>query len=404
MVPEKGKPKGKQVSLLDAPEDKPDSIDSLVARAFDSDPKVRLKVAQELGKIDDPRSVFALIELSSDKEEAVKEAAQHSLGSFKEDAETIVSLEKMLQERKEQKSQPVPSASSSQAVSQQMAPSIEKLFSHYEPKKRELVKRKLFPSLQKFFGFSKQDWDPLRELDKISSASHASEQEETEELPIRPPVIPKEHIPTENAPNFPFGQKKEKESAPQPQDRVELDDDHEIVSSSDRAEEEFDGEQPSAEEMAHKEELSANRLYSLAYKIATTPGMGKGELKREQNRLLSSFKRDLGLAFKMAEERAKEEGYASFTNLKPGMKNLSFQEMQIVSISDTGFGAKKKHFAKVKLSDGHREVCVLIPSERAHGINQQDHLALKGVSVDFLVETNEIVLLVKNKSKIIVVK
>ena len=99
MVPEKGKVRAKQASLLDAPEDKPDSTDSLVAKAFDSDPKVRLKVAQELAKIDDPRAVFALIELSSDKEEAVKVAAQKSLGSFKEEAETIVSLEKMLAER-----------------------------------------------------------------------------------------------------------------------------------------------------------------------------------------------------------------------------------------------------------------------------------------------------------------
>jgi len=403
MVPEKGKPKGKQISLLDAPEDKPDSIDSLVAKAFDSDPKVRLKVAQELGKIDDPRSVFALIELSSDKEEAVKEAAQRSLGSFKGEEEAIVSLEKLLAERKEQKAQPSSPTTVTPAVSQRMAPSIERLFSHYEPNKRESVKRRLLPSLQKLFGFSKQDLDPLRELDKISSASRTSEPEETEELPIRPPVA-KERIPTENAPNFPFGQKKEKETAPQPQDRVELDDDHEMVSAPGRADEEFDDEQPSAEEMAHKEELSANRLYSLAYKIATTPGMGKGELKREQNRMLASFKRDIGMAFKMAEERAKEEGYASFSNLKPGMKNLSFQEMQIVSISDTGYGSKKKHFAKVKLSDGHREVPVLIPSERAHGINQIDHLALKGVSVDFLVETNEIVLLVKNKSRVIVVK
>lgn len=403
MVPEKGKAKGKQISLLDAPEDKPDSIDSLVARAFDSDPKVRLKVAQDLGRIDDPRSVFALIELSSDKEEAVKEAAQRSLGSFKGEEEAIVSLEKLLTERKEQKAQPSSSSASAPAVSQRMAPSIERLFSHYEPNKRESVKRRLLPSLQKLFGFSKQDLDPLRELDKISSASRSPTQEETEELPARPPAA-KERIPVENAPNFPFGQKKEKETVPHPQDLVELDDDHEMVSSSQKEEEEFEDEQPSAEEIAHKEELSANRLYSLAYKIATTPGMGKGELKREQNRLLASFKRDIGMAFKMAEERAKEEGYASFNNLKPGMKNLSFQEMQIVSISDTGFGARKKHFAKIKLSDGHREVSVLIPSERAQGINQQDRLALKGVSVDFLVETNEIVLLAKNKSRVIVLK
>ncbi|MCX6773218.1 MAG: HEAT repeat domain-containing protein [Candidatus Micrarchaeota archaeon] len=259
MVPEKGKPKSRQVSLLDAPEDKPDSIDSLVAKAFDSDPHVRLKVAQDLGRIDDPRAVFALIELSTDKEEIVKVAAQHSLGNFKEDAETIVSLEKMLQARKDQKSQPVPAPAASQSQhqpsTQQMAPSIEKLFSHYEPKKREQVKRKLFPSLQKFFGFSKQDWDPLQDVEKITHA--VAQEEETEELPPRPQ---KEHIPAENAPNFPFGQKKE--PIPQPRDLVEIEEaDAEMVSVTPEEEREIADEEfrRNADCFSHRDNVRAEK-------------------------------------------------------------------------------------------------------------------------------------------------
>ena len=78
-MPEKPKAKTpRQVSLLDAAEDKPDDLDKIVAQAFDSDPQVRLKVANSLSKIDDPRAIFALMELSSDKDEAVKEVAQHA--------------------------------------------------------------------------------------------------------------------------------------------------------------------------------------------------------------------------------------------------------------------------------------------------------------------------------------
>ncbi len=391
---DKSRAKARQASLLEAPEDKPDSTDKLVAQAFDSDPRVRLKVAQELGKLDDPRSVFALIELSSDKEEAVKVAAQKSLGQFKGEEEAIVSLEKLLAERKEQRAQPVSPAAPFPAVSQRMAPTIERLFSHYEPQKRESVKRRLLPSLQKLFGFSKQDLDPLQELEKIGAA------------PVQPSAAPereREAIPRENAPNFPFGQKEERHEK---QDAVEVEEEDLQLASphlqSLSASGELD-EPPTAEEAEHHQLLS-NQYYSLAYRIATTPGMGKAELKREQNRLLSGFKRELGLAFKMAEERAREEGLANFSNLKPGMKNLSFAEMQVVSITDVGYGAKKKPFAKVKLSDGHREVSALIPHERAVGITQSDKLALKGVSVDFLVETNEVVLVVKNKSRVMLVK
>ncbi len=382
MVPEKGKPKARQVSLLEPADDRPDSIDKAVAQAFDSDPKVRLRVAESLGRIDDPRAIFALIELSSDKDESVKIAAQKSLGQFKEDEqEAIVSLGKLFAERKEiRKPEEMPQ------VQQKMMPSIEKLFSHYDPKKRESARRKLMPSLEKLFGIRPApSADPLHGLEKMSSASlqpaspyEAQEQEERE-------------TPPQNASNFPFGQKKD--PVPPKSDLVEVGDEDREFASADE------------EKEISEEELSVeNKYYALAYRIATTPGMGRAELKREQNRLVSNFKKDVGIAFKMAEERAKEEGMGSFTNLKPGMKNLSFAEMQITGMGDVGFGAKKKPFAKIQLSDGKRGISLLVPHERATGITMNDRLALKGVAVDFLVETSEVVLVAKNKTKIIVVK
>jgi hypothetical protein len=177
-------------------------------------------------------------------------------------------------------------------------------------------------------------------------------------------------------------------------DLVEIEEeDREFASASESEEKEID-----------EQEIGVpSKYYELAYKIATTPGMGKAELKREQNRLISNFKKEVGMAFKMAEERASEDGMASFANLKPGMKNLSFSEMNIVSITDV-MGAKKKHFSKILLSDGKKEVAVLVPPERSNGITTSDKLSLKFVAVDFLVETNEVVLVAKPKSKIIVVK
>ncbi|MEM4348288.1 MAG: HEAT repeat domain-containing protein [Candidatus Anstonellaceae archaeon] len=356
--------KPRQATLTEMQEDKPDQVDALVAKAFDSDPSVRLQVARELGKIDDPRSVFALIELSSDKDEQVRQAAQQSLDNFKdEEKEAIVSLEKLLAERKESSQQ----SSSSSKVSQLMVPTIEKLFSHYEPQKRESVKKKLFPSLQKLFGFSKQDLDPLQGLDKIGTVE--------KEEPLNEEPKP------QNASNFPIGQHQEP-ALPQRE------------------------ETPVKEEELDEAPVEQGRLFEIAYKLATTPGIGKADLKREQNRLLSNFKKELSLAFKLAAAKAAQEGLASFSGLKPGMKNLSFAEMQIVSISDAGHfeGTRKKPYAKIKLTDGHREQSVLIPVERAEGLRPQDKIILKNVSVDFLVETQEVVLLVKPKSKILLVK
>ena len=391
MVPDKARQKARQASLLDAPEEKPDSTDSLVARAFDSDPKVRLKVAQELGSIDDPRAIFALIELSSDKEEPVKEAAQRSLGNFKEESAEIVSLEKLMAERKVVHQQPVaPAPAASYGTSQRMAPTIERLFAHYEPKKRESVKRRLFPSLQKLFGFSKQELDPLQDIEKIAHAPTPASQVVE--------VMGKEDIPSENAPNFPFGQKKE--AAPKPSDLVEMDEaDAEMVSQPVSHEEERE-----ASEEETEEEAPQNKYFALAYRLASTPGMGKTELKAEQNRLISNFKKEVEIAFKVAFARAKEGGFASLENLKPGMKNLNFSEMPIASIMEIQYGAKKKPYLRISIWDGKKETPVLVPKERGSGILVSDRLELKKVDVDFLVERNETVLVASKKSKVIVVK
>ena len=133
-MPDKQKAKTpRQVSLLDVPEDNPDDLDRIVAQAFDSDPSVRLKVAGSLSKIDDPRAIFALIELSSDKDEAVKELAQRGLGQRKEEQEEIVSIGKLLSERKAQPSMQQEGGAPQQARKAariNMMPAIERLFAH----------------------------------------------------------------------------------------------------------------------------------------------------------------------------------------------------------------------------------------------------------------------------------
>jgi hypothetical protein len=392
-MPDKQKARGqRQASLTEAPEDKPDGTDSLVAKAFDSEPSVRLKVAQSLSKIDDPRAIFALIELSSDKEDAVREAAKRALGNFKEEEEEIVSIGKLLSERK---AQPAPSAPA-QAGAQQpsprasMMPAIEKLFAHYEPKKRESAKRKLLPSLQKLFGFRPEELDPLRELDKIGhSKAEAMQPEAQEETGQREEGGPK------NAENFPFGKHEE---PPEGRQRAETlvevsDEDVEVVS---------EGEDDDFQE--EREPAENGKYYSVAYQIASTPGMGKSGLKREQNRIIAGLKHEVELAFKLAAARVREDGMASLSSLKPGMKKLSFSEMQVAAVSEVAYGARRKPYARIVLFDGKREVPLLVPRERASGISIADKIAPKKVAVDFIVEKNEIVLVAGPKSSIVVYK
>ncbi|MFA5930427.1 MAG: HEAT repeat domain-containing protein [Candidatus Micrarchaeia archaeon] len=411
-MPDKQKPKTpRQVSLLDAAEDKPDDLDRIVAQAFDSDPSVRLKVANSLSKIDDPRAIFALIELSSDKDEAVKETAQRGLGQRKDEQEEIVSIGKLLSERKAQPPVPIsqpgtqqPSTQAQQAARANMMPALERLFAHYEPKKRESAKRKLLPSLQKLFGFRPEELDPLRELDKISgNQQHETGRQSQQRQPAREEAA--EEGKPRNAENFPFGKHEEPRELPhRAETEVEVsEEDTEMVGEQDVLQMEGRGEGAEGNE-PHEGLEESDDVYHYALHIATTPGMGKADLKREQNRLINDFRKRVELAFKLAAEQAREDGFATFSSVKPGMKNLSFAAMPISSITEIAYGPKRKPYARIVLFDGKRELALLVPRERAGGITTQDRVAPKKVAADFIVEKSEVVLLVGTKSSVVVYK
>jgi len=402
-MPDKQKAKTpRQVSLLDAAEDKPDELDRMVAQAFDSDPSVRLKVANSLSKTDDPRAIFALIELSSDKDEAVKEAAQRGLGQRKEEQEEIVSIGKLLSERKAQPPSPVSqpgtqqlSTPAQQTARANMMPALERLFAHYEPKKRESAKRKLLPSLQKLFGFRPEELDPLRELDKISPSQQQRQYVREEDDEGRP----------KNAENFPFGKHEEPpEVRHRAETEVEVSEEDTEVVGEPRAMQRESQEDEAEGEERHDGLEESDEIYHYALHIAATPGIGKADLKRESNRLVTDFKRREELAFKIAAEQAREEGFATFSSVKPGMKSLSFAAMPISSITDIAYGPKRKPYARIMLFDGKREMALLVPRERSGGITTQDRIAPKKVAADFIVEKSEVVLLAGPKSSVVVYK
>ena len=415
LMPDKPKPRTpRQVSLVDAAEDKPDDLDRIVAQAFDSDPAVRLRVANSLSKIDDPRAIFALIELSSDKDEAVKETAQRGLGQRKDEQEEIVSIGKLLSERKAQPAQAPSSAGTPQPLSQSqqnsranMMPALERLFAHYEPKKRESAKRKLLPSLQKLFGFRPEELDPLRELDKISGNQQAHEMDRAGALQ-RQSVHERseEEGKPRNADNFPFGKHEEPRELPhRAEAEVEVsEEDTEMVGEPDLPQREGQDDAPDGDAGNHAGLEESDGIYHYALHIATTPGMGKVDLKREQNRLINDFRKRVELAFKLAAEQAREDGFATFSSVKPGMRNLSFSDMPISSITEIAYGPKRKPYARIMLFDGKKELALLVPRERAGGITQNDRIAPKKVAADFIVEKSEVVLLVSQKSNVVVYK
>ena len=136
-------------------------IDKLVSLTYDSNPDVRRRAALELSKIDDPRAVFALLELGADKDPTVQDLARSSLNNFKgEEKETLVSLEKIFEARQEGR----PPTEDMAMAKQKLMPSLERLFS-----KNKAVRDRMLPSIEKLFS-----WIPAGPGASASSASRPS--------------------------------------------------------------------------------------------------------------------------------------------------------------------------------------------------------------------------------------
>ncbi len=156
-------------------------IDKLVSLTYDSNPDVRRQAARELSKIDDPRAVFAMLELGADKDPSVQDVARSSLDNFKgEERETLVSLEKIFEARQEGRPPPEDMA----IAKQKLMPSLERLFS-----KNKAARDRLLPSIEKLFSWMPSGVSNTPKMPPPSQAQSAqsSQPAQVSVSPIPPP-------------------------------------------------------------------------------------------------------------------------------------------------------------------------------------------------------------------------
>jgi len=381
-----------------AQKEAPVDVDYLVSLTFDSDPQVRKRTAETLGKIDDPRAIFALLELSSDKEPTVQEAARAALDKFKEkkdDQEAIVTIEQLLAERKVAKTE-TPEATT--ATKQKLMPTLEKLF-HHDEKSPKGAREKILTSLmEKFFT-------PKRQIDYKDSLSSIEHMHEGAREQVAQPPASKDALTHDEITQIRSGHDEVKKTAVQAQQEQmeeELEEIYEKPQTQAAQEEIPEETEETVQTAAHPSEAKPF-YYRLAYELAKTAGTKKNVLMREQKRIIANLKKDVELAFKLAASKAEEEGSPSLSNLKPGLKHISLAPMQISSISEIQYG-KKGAYSKIILTDGKKSIPLLVPKDRAAGITVTDQLSLKDVQTDFMVESSELVLILSPNSKMLIMR
>ncbi|MFN3910266.1 MAG: HEAT repeat domain-containing protein [Candidatus Anstonellaceae archaeon] len=372
-----------------------DEIDRLVSLSFDENPAIREEVAKKLAHfLSDPRAILALIDLSADKNELVKQTAKKVLEKYQSsDKEAFSSLEKFFEKLHE--STLVPEELEKQK--NLMMPQVEKLFSS------QVSKEKLLPSIEKLFS-RKSKKEVLQATSEqkekvLASISSLEGEPKTKEKKEGVDIQQKETTMAADL-DFPLPSSvKEKLSSP--------------ILSIPKIEH---SEELVSEEKEEKFPISFLDFYKLAFSLASTPGIKASDLTKEKKHLLSVLKHNLSLAFKIAIKKAKQEGgIDSLSGLKIGMKKISTLPLEVLDVSSVSIlkGKKAITLVRVLLSDGKSHLPLYLSQEKGLGIKKGDLVSLKNVYVDFIIknpnassdhEKGELCFLLSKNSQIIITR
>jgi len=313
------------------------NINKLVSLTFDENPEVRKEAAKKLGEIDEPAAKFALVELSFDKDTGVRAMAQKYLENKKQTEPELMSFATIFSSgpKKEEKSEE-PSD-----VKEKVLRPITQIFERRLGKERaEMVKTKMMPSIEKIYlkatsqhhGTRKQEdesgrkvmqefltsyLEVMSDLDSIAggSTSHSN-------------VLP---------PPEPGG----KPDEPQP---VEL----EVVGKGtvmDKASSEMAAlELQETEDLKEHEDIRQlpDTFVKKAYEVMMLSNGDDDIMHKEMDRMIADSQRDIGLAFRLAKNRFKENKLTNITKIKNGMRNINTDVLVVKSAENVEYQKTKK--------------------------------------------------------------
>ena len=323
------------------------NIHKLVSLTFDEDPKIRIGAATSLSKSDDPAAVFALMELSYDKDIEVKELAQKLLQEKKSSEQEVMSFAELFSSRQIQDD--FGSAESLTTKEKVLYP-ITQLFEKKLGKERaDAVKKKMMPTIEKIYlkhtkkkkdtngkaviqEFLTSYLEAISDIDLVEGAEIEIHAPVVEQISLKTDVVQQEHL----TPDI-----EEVGTAPYEPSSVikEID---EISSIETNETKEID-------------ELKTlpDSMFKKAYELMLFSEGDEGVMKDEMKRILLNTERDLKLAFGLAKRKFKETKITHLTKIKDGMRNVNTDLLHVKSVERLEYDQKraKKELTRVVLED-----------------------------------------------------
>lgn len=321
---------------------KPQELNRLVSLTFDESPKVRLDAAHKLEKIDDPAALFALVELSYDKEVEVKEAALEILDKKKKKEKELMSFAEIFSSGK--KKETSEKGKTAKSRKDKVLSPITSIFERrFGKEKAEKVKTKMMPAIEKIYQKSvnrKADNDSGRKamqefltsyLEAVSDIATMDDPEDIEQPEIE---ITEESQEFEIHEEFPG----ELEAVGNADKKVDM-----ISKEINEVEQEELAEQ---DEIKNFDKLP-NTVFKKAYETMMLSDGDEDTMRKEMKRVTKNMENDIKLAYQLAKKKFKETNITHLTKLKDRMRNVNTDVLNVTDIEHLDYKKSKKQTSVV---------------------------------------------------------
>jgi len=371
-------------------------INKLVSLTFDESPKVRKQAAESLGKIDDPIAVFALMELSYDKDQEVKDLAQKILDKKQSKGEELMSFADVFSKPQEE----IPEEDMEKRKKKVLSPITQLFEKKLGKQKAKAARKKMMPAIEKAYmkavGKKKKEGNGRKAiqeflttyLEAISSIEPVNAIDENDVKEVG-----KEDVIEESGPEEP------EEIAEDIGEIGRVEDAQKLV-------EELESEDFTEEEEGFSFKELPDTMFKAAYERMMLSNGDETLMKREMKKMSKQINDELNLAFKLAKKKFKETKITNLTEIKNGIRNLNTDILEVTSAENFEYtkGKKKKVVTRLLVKDeDENEAIVYLFDGRGESIDEGVKIKVQKGQVKTFNFTGETAITVGNRGNVYIV-
>jgi hypothetical protein len=324
------------------------NINKLVSLTFDEKPEVRKEAARALGVLDDPAAVFALVELTYDKDTSVREVAQQFLEKKRQTEPELMSFATIFSAGAKKEEKPVSEPAAADAREKMLRPITQIFEKRLGKEKAEMARTKLMPSIEKVYLNAHQHHNTKKKHD--DSNRKVMQEFLTNYLEVMSDLdrIGDGSIPIEVHEEKPAVQAQATAEVAAPPEMEAETAELELVgqgAETDKLSGEIASlEMQEMEELKEREEIEhlPDTFFKKAYEIMMASGGDEDMMRQEMNRMIADAQREIGLAFRMARKKFKEMKVTNITKIKDGMRNVNTELLLVKSAENAEYQRTKK--------------------------------------------------------------